>query len=114
MSRCLRDALQFKLVDSSKWKNGNANRMQPRWLHCVDSPILLVSKLYNCENGHREVVACYPVIVKEILDCYVGFIASHKSGVTKNFLFLFEQCLDKGMSFDSIKELHKERYEITY
>ena len=114
MSICLRDALRIKLVDSSKWKNRNTNRIEPRLFHCVDSPILLVSKLYICENRHREVVACYTVVVKEIMDCLAGFITSRKSGVTKNFLFLWEQRLDKGMSFDSIKELHKGRYEITY
>ena len=84
----------------------NTNPIQPRLLHFVDSPILLVSKLYNCENQHREVVACYPDIVKEIPDYLAGFITSHKSDVTMNFLFLCEQRLDKGMSFDSIKELH--------
>ena len=62
---CLRDGFQVKLVDTLKWKNGNANRIQPRMLHDVDSAILLVSKLYNCENGHREVVACDPDIVNK-------------------------------------------------
>ena len=111
---CLRDGFQVKLVDTVKWKNGNANRIQPRMLHGVDSAILLVSKLYNCENGHREVVACYPDIVKQVPDCLVGFVTSHRSGVTKNFLFLCEQLLDKGMSFAGIEECHKERYEMTY
>ena len=105
---CLRDGLQIKLVDSSKWKNGNSARIQPRLLHCVDRPILLVCKLYNCENGHREVVACDLDIVKQIPDCPVGFITSHKSCVTKNFLFLCEQLLDNGMSFDSIENYIKK------
>ena len=111
---CLRDGTQVKLVDSFKWKNGNANRIQPRLLHGVDNPILLVSKLYNCENGHREVVACDPDIVKQIPDCLVDFVTSHKSGVTKNFLLLCKQLLDKGMSFASIEDLHTERYKMTY
>ena len=35
----------------------------------VDSAILLVlNKLYNCENGHREVVTSDPDIVKRIPD----------------------------------------------
>ena len=111
---CLRDGVQAKLTDSVQWKNGNLKRIQPRLLHDVGNPIVLISKLYNCDNGHREVVACDPDIVKQIPDSLVCFITSHKSGVTKNLLFLCEQLLDKGISLASIEDLHKERYEMMY
>ena len=62
---CLRDGLQVKLIDSVQWKNGNLKQVHLRLLH-VGSPILLVSKLYKCENGTREVVACDLNIVKQI------------------------------------------------
>jgi hypothetical protein len=112
---CLRDGIHTStIIDSGQWKNGNSERVQPRLIYNVGGPFMLVSKLYKCENGHREVVACDPDITKQIPDSLISFITSHRSGITKNLLNLCEQLLDKGISLLSIEDLNKERYEALY
>lgn len=111
---CLRVGLQQQLVDSAEWKTGKGKRLQPHLLHDVGGPVLLVSKLYRCCNGHREMVACDPDIVKQLPDSFVSFVTSHRSGVTKHLLHLCEQLLDKGLSLTSIEDLNRGRYEALY
>ena len=67
---CKRAGLHHDLVDSDQWKNGKTARLRPRIIHDVASPILLVSKLYTCGNGHREIAACDPDLVNQLPDAF--------------------------------------------
>ena len=111
---CKRAGLHHDLVDSDQWKNGKTARLQPRIIHDVASPILLVSKLYTCGNGHREIAACDPDLVNQLPDAFVNFVTSHKSGLTKSLIQVCEQLMDKGLSLRSIEDLNKQRYKMFY
>ena len=111
---CARIGLQQNIIDTVQWTNGKNPRLQPRLIHDVACPILLVSKLYRCENGHREIAACDPDLVKQIPATFVNFVTSHRSGVTKSLLQLCEQLIDKGLSLTSTEDLNQQRYNTFY
>ena len=106
--------LQQDAIDSGKWKNRKTACLQPRIIHDVRSPFLLVSKLYSCGNGHREIAVCDPDLVKQLPDAFVNFVTTHKSGMTKSLIQLCEQLMDKGLSLRSIEDLNKHRYKMFY
>ena len=113
-SLCNRAGLHQNVIDSDQWKNGKTARLQQRLIHDVASPFFLVSKLYSCGNGHREIAACDPDLVKQLPDAFVNFVTSHKSGMTKSLIQLCEQLMDKGLSLRSIDDLNKQRYKTFY
>jgi hypothetical protein len=102
------------VIDSDQWKNGKTVRLQPRLIHDIASPFFMVSKLYSCGNGRREIAACDPDLVKQLPDAFVNFVTSRKSGMTKSLIQLCEQLMDKGLSLRSIEYLEKQRYKTFY
>lgn len=36
-----------------KWKDGKSERDLPRQMYCVNGPVLLVSRVYRCAQGHE-------------------------------------------------------------
>lgn len=111
---CSRKGKKHFIIDTVLWKNGYTNRLPPRLILDIGSPVVLIPKLYSCHSGHREIVSCDPDILKQLPDVYVDLFTSHKSGVTKGLLQLCEQLLNKGLSLSSIEEITKERYEQTF
>ncbi len=82
---CNRAGLCQGIVDSNQWRNGKSAHLQPCLIHDISSPILLVSKLYTCGNGHREIAGCDPNLIKQFPDGFVNFVTSHKSGMTNGY-----------------------------
>ena len=111
---CSRDGVSESVIDTLIWKNGKSCRLQPRLIHDVSNPLLLVSKLYKCKNGHREIASCDPDIVKQLPEVFLDFVTSHRSGITKHLLRLCEQLLDKGLSLEAIEDMNRMRYEAFY
>ena len=105
-----------KINISRKRLHGRMAKVQdnPPIMYGIRSPITLISKLYCCFRGYKEIVAFDPDILKQLLDAYIDFYTSHKSGVTKQLLQLCEQLLDKRLSLNSTAELSKQRYGQTY
>mgnify|MGYP002803930454 CR=1 FL=1 len=111
---CSRDGVSESVIDTSIWKNGKSSRLQPRLIHDVSNPLLIVSKLYKCSNGHREIASCDPDIVKQLPEVFLDFVTSHRSGITKQLLRLCEQLLDKGLSLEAIEDMNRMCYEDFY
>ena len=49
------------------WTDGQSTESQPRLLHCVNCNVILVSRIYCCENNHR-VLAHHPGINQIFVD----------------------------------------------
>ena len=111
---CSRDGLSQSVIDTLLWKSGNSSKLQPGLMHDVLNPLLLVSKLYKCGNGHREIASCDPDVVKQLPNIFVDFVTSHKSGIAKRLLRLCEQHLDKGLSLEAIEDMIRTCYEDFY
>lgn len=111
---CSRNGQKQYIMDTMLWKDGKTNRLRPRLILDIGSPVVLIPKLYCCVGGHREIVSCDPDILQQLPDVNVDFFTSHKSGITKDLLQLCEQLLNKGLSHSSIEEMTKQRYEQNY
>ena len=111
---CNRAGLCQGIVDSNQWRNRKSAHLQPCLIHDISTPILLVSKLYTCGNGHRKIAGCDPDLIKQFPDAFVNFVTSHKSGMTNGLIQLCEQLMDKGLSLRSIENLNKQRYKMFY
>ncbi|CAH3111776.1 unnamed protein product [Porites lobata] len=77
----------------------------------VESPVLLVSKVYKCEHGH-DTPASYFHDTSEDYTC-VPFVLTHRSGMTMRLADEIEDLLDRGLAISAVEELIKERYKRT-
>ena len=69
------------ILTPSKWKDGRSERDLPRKIYCVNGPVLLVSRLYRCTQGH-EIAGHDPRILESILSGDLKFHHGHKLGFT--------------------------------
>ena len=93
-------------LSPSAWTNGQSTaENQPRLLHCVNFNVLLVSRIYCCENNHR-VLGHHPGIIKQFngrLRCVVPFHLWHQTGFTVPLLeYVANQC-NSGVSLRCIE-----------
>lgn len=95
----------------NEWNNGRRNRSNPRMLFDVESPLLLVSKVYKCEHGHN-IPASYCHGVSEAY-MYSSFRLTHRSGITVRLSDDIVDVLDRGLAISTVEDLIKERYKRT-
>ena len=88
------------------WTNGVSNENQPRLIHCVHFNVILVSRIYRCNNGHR-VLAHNPGIIKSFttghIRCLLPFHLWHRTGFTVPLLEYVTDMCDSGMSLRHIE-----------
>ena len=80
-------------------------------LYDVESHVLLVSKVYKCENGH-DIPASYFQNTSEDYTC-VPFVLTHRSGMTMQLSDKIEDLLDRGLAISAVEDLITERYKRT-
>lgn len=107
---CERDGAISTLMTTDNWRDGHNLRNLPRMIYGMNSPVLLVSKIYKCNNGHSDIPANDPSIIKGIPDCYLPFILMHKSGLTVELLQFIEDLVDSGLSIQAIESLIHKSY----
>ena len=94
-----------RLVPSG-WTNGHSSENQPRLIHCVHVNIILVSRVYRCENDHR-VLAHHPSLIKLFtaghLRCLLPFYLWHRTGFTIPLLEYITDLVDSGVSLRHIE-----------
>ena len=95
----------------NEWNNARKDRSNPLMLFDVESPVLLVSKVYKCEHGH-DIPAGYFHDTSEDYTC-VPFVLTHRSGMTMRLSNEIEDLLDRGLAISAVEELIKERYKRT-
>ena len=105
---CPSCALQLK---RRYWKDGRDVHNNPRRLYCTDSPILLVSCLYACENDHRFLSHDQRIIDRCKTE-NVPFVLLHKLGFTKKFLHFVVLHVTAGLSSSAIAETMSSMWNI--
>ena len=106
--------MQIPISRTRKWFDGRMARLNPRVLFGTHTPVLLVSGLYRCPNGH-EISACHPSILDKLKDVTdIPFLLTHKNGFMLELAILVEDLVDAGLSFDQIEKLVEAQYRATY
>ncbi|XP_028418771.1 uncharacterized protein LOC114544301 [Dendronephthya gigantea] len=99
------------LVNTGVWKNGRLQRLNPRIIFGLTSPVLLVYKQYSCDLGHTEINSIDVDVVKQVNNYNVPFTLSHKSGFTNRLVDYLEELLDAGLSSNQICEIIQRCYK---
>ncbi|CAB4030423.1 Hypothetical predicted protein [Paramuricea clavata] len=102
------------LVNTKIWKNGRLQRLNPRVIFDLTSPVILVYKQYSCNRGHYEINGVDVDVLKQIDNCNVSFTLSHKSGFTNRLVDYLEELLDTGLSSTQICEIIRRCYKKAY
>ena len=99
--KCELDNLPVTCLVPFGWTNGHSSENQPRLLHCVHVNVLLVSRVYRCDNDHH-VLAHHPSIIKLFtagnLRCLLPFHLWHRTGFTIPLLEYITDLVDSGVS----------------
>lgn len=84
------------------WRDGTNDRLIPRRIHGVDSSVLLVGRLYKCENSH-VILGYDPGILSQLptMDM-VPFRLWHKTGATKELIDLIQSSISIGCSVNAV------------
>ena len=89
------------------WTDGS-NSNEPRLIHCINSNVLLVSRIYKCPCGH-QVLAHYPDILSQFkrqnLGSVVPFHLWHISGFTKSLMEYIDNLSHEGITMQQIEAL---------
>lgn len=93
------------------WMTGiESRRMEPRKIHGIRGVVLLVSRVYRCNQERHEVFAHHPGVLKQIhTPSVIPFKLWHKTGFTVELLQLVDSMLTGGVTICGIQEMLKRR-----
>ena len=97
------------ILTPCKWKDGMSERDLPRQIYCVNGPVLLVSRVYRCTEGH-EIAGHDPRILESIPSGDLKFYLGHKLGFTPELCSLVFALASSGQPFHEIELFLAQRY----
>ena len=92
-----------------KWKDGRRERDMPRQIYCINGPVLIVSRVYRCTQGH-EIAGHDPRLLDSIPSGDIKFHLSHKSGFTSELCSLVFALASGGQALNEIELFLAQRY----
>jgi len=92
------------------WNNGRKKRNNPRMIYDIEGPLLLVSKVYKCTNGHDIPSSCCSDAIMDFYPGHMLFLLSHRSGITVRLLQEIDEMLDHGVAISTVEEIIRKRY----
>lgn len=92
-----------KLCQTAYWNDGSSMHKQPRLIHDIEDFVLLVSVVYECQEGHRTLAHDQRVLNKLPCKAMVPFVLIDKSGFTANFVNFCGSLCQTGMNFHSLE-----------
>ncbi|KXJ16275.1 uncharacterized protein LOC114574761 [Exaiptasia diaphana] len=93
------------------WNNARKKRSNPRLIFDIEGPVLLVSKIYRCSNGHDVPASCCSTPLMEYLPSHMLFMLTHRSGMTIRLMQDIEDMLDNGLAIVAVEEIIQKRYK---
>lgn len=98
----------------SGWRDGSTDRLIPRRIHGVECTVLLVGRLYKCQDGH-EILGYDPDVLSQLhtMDV-VPFRLWHKTGATEELISLVQSMLSTGYTINSITTMLVQRRYSAY
>lgn len=103
------------LLKQSRWQNGlQGDHSEPRKIHGVDGPVLLVGRVYKCEHGH-EVLGYHPGVLRQIpAQSIIPFRLWHKTGFTVQLMSTIMSLVASGTSLNHIRAILVEKQRTRY
>ena len=104
--KCKVDSVYTELI-ATGWTDG-CTTDQPRLIHCVNSNVILVSRIYSCPNQHR-VLGHHPDFIHQFtsqnLKSILPFHLWHITGFTATLMNYIENQCHLGLPLQQIKTL---------
>lgn len=93
------------LLVPTDWTDGQTCQNEPRLLHCVNTNVLLVTRVYTCPSQHR-VLGHHPDIISMFdtlnLQCMVPFRLWHITGFTNSLIDYIDDLCQSGVPLQHI------------
>ena len=115
--KCQMNGMKSTLVHIG-WTNGKSADHKPRLLHCVQSNVILVSRVYSC-SSHHTVYGHHPSIIERFkhakLISMVPFHLWHITGFTSLLIEEIDHMIHTGMSLNEVERcLSQKRIRLFY
>ena len=103
MRQCPKCKLNGDMQFRAGWTDG-CSTDQPRLLHCVNSNVILVSRIYSCSNNHR-VLGHNPDLIRQIPTSLVPFHLWHVAGFTETLINYIDNLCHVGLAMQQIETI---------
>lgn len=110
------------VLNPDTWTLGQhgAHLYSPRFVHGVNSPVLLISRVYKCQNSHTFPAHSPSILTLLPPDASIPFRLSHRSGYTSNLESFVQQHIDSTLSTrrtchilaDNRQRFYQQRYKL--
>ena len=98
-----------EVLNMHHWNVGQNECSQPRLVHSASKPILLVSGVYRCKNGH-QILSHDPRLLQLFSSPHTfPFILTHKSAFVSELVRLSVSMIRHGMHFQQIETMIREQ-----
>ncbi len=95
-------------IEPVDWTCGHRTLRHPRMLYCVNSNVLLISRVYQCSTGH-EILGHHPdmlgFITNHDLHSVVPFVLWYQCGFTRIFCRYIHQLLTSGIALQKCESI---------
>ena len=87
----------------------------PRVIHGVDGIVLLVSRVYVCNSGHRCISHDERILLAFPSSAHLPLMLTHRSGLTSRCLSLVISLIEEGKRISAIEDALREmRKDVFY
>ena len=105
--KCRVDGVSAHLAPAD-WTDGYCSNNQPRLIHCVNSNVIIVSRIYYCPHQHR-VLGHHPDIIHRFtasnLQCLVPFRLWHVTRFTCILVDYIDHACQLGIPMQQIENM---------
>ena len=109
--KCRMEGLSSVLV-ASGWNSGHSADHQPRLIHCLESNVILVSRVYHCCKGHT-VFGHHPGILEAFkvanIQSLVPFQLWHIAGFTQTMIENIDHMIQLGIHMQQLESVFVEK-----
>jgi hypothetical protein len=98
-----------EVLNIHHWNIGQNECSQPRLIHSASKPVLLVSVVYRCKNGHQ--ILSHDTRLLQLFNSHhtFPFVLTHKSAFLSELVRLSVSMIRHGMHFQQIETMIREQ-----
>lgn len=113
IQHCLTENCEM-ILERGEWQRGQNSRSMPRVIHAIDGIVLLISRAYVCNSGHRYISHDERILQRLPSSAHLPFVISHRSGLTAQCLTLVVSLINEGGKISSVEHALRETRRETF
>ena len=114
INKCVADNCE-EVMTRREWQDGRNKASMPRVIHGIDGIVLLVSRIYVCNSGHRCISHDERILLAFPSSAHLPFVLTHRSCLTSRCLSLVISLIEEGKRISAIEAaLRETRKDVFY